>query len=225
MQEKNSEFVYKLLEPVKLERVTEDGKRLYVTDTGGKYPSVTTVLSYFSRKGIAQWRAKVGAEKANKISTQAAGFGTAVHDIAEKYTLGTLNVKESNPIALDSFRKIQPYLDQNVDEIYGIELQMYSHELRTAGTADLICRYDGKNTLLDFKTSRRRKSRDDIYTYFMQCATYSVMVQELYGMEIEQAVILMAVKDDDPIVFVEDIAPWIKMTRKFFQLYNEGKLD
>ena len=219
-------FDYELFDSVELKRINVNGKRLYLTESGDRYPSVTTVLSYFSRKGIAKWRERVGNKEANKISTQASGFGTSMHDIAEKYTLGTLVEKEANPIALSSFRTIQPYLDENVDKIYGIELRMYSHELKTAGTADLICRYAGKNTLLDFKTSRRRKTRDDITTYFMQCAAYAIMVKERYDVDIEQAVILMAVREDNnPIVFKEDIKPWIDMTRKFFELYNAGKFE
>lgn len=225
MQEKTLGFALKLFESTELNRIHENGKRLYVTENGDKYPSVTTVLSYFSRKGIAEWRNRVGDETANKISTQAATFGTAVHDIAEKYTLGELDVKKANPIALAAFRTIQPYLDDYVDEIYGIELRMYSDELRVAGTSDLICRYNGKNTLLDFKTSRKRKTKEQIKTYFMQCAVYSIMVKERYGMDIEQAVILMAVRDDDPIVFIEEIEPWVKMMKKFFELYNRGAFD
>ena len=218
-------FNYELFEEKTLQRKNIDGKRLYVTENGDKYPSVTTVLSYFSRKGIAKWRANVGAEKANQISTQASRNGNAVHDIAERYTLGTLDTKKSNPVALAQFKTIQPYLDNNVDTIYGIELRMYSDELRTAGTADLICNYDGKKTMLDFKTSRKVKTKEQINNYFMQAAAYSIMVKEHYGMDIEQIVILMAVKDSEPLVFIEPIDYYIKMTRKFFQLYNEGKLE
>ena len=47
-----------------------DGKRYYVTPTGEKYPSVTSVTGLMNRKGIQEWRKRVGAEKANKISTQ-----------------------------------------------------------------------------------------------------------------------------------------------------------
>jgi len=217
-------FDYELFEPKKLKRKNVDGKRLYVTESGEKYPSVTTVLSYFSKKSIYRWRQRVGAEEANKVSAQASRAGTEVHNIAEMYTLGTLNQKKVNPIALSTFRTIQPYLDENVDTIYGIELQMYSDELRTAGTADLICKYNGKNTMLDFKTSKRPKKKEDIITYFMQAAAYSVMVKELYDMDIEQVVILMAVHQGEPIVFVEPIDDYIKMTKKFFDLYNRGML-
>jgi genome maintenance exonuclease 1 len=217
-------FCYELFEPKKLQRVTEDGKRLYVTESGEKYPSVTTVLSYFSRKSIAKWRANVGAEKANAISTQASRAGTAMHNIAEKYTLGTLDEKKANPIALQTFRTIQPYLDNNVDVIKGIELQMYSHQLKTAGTADLLCEYAGKNTVLDFKTSKRVKTRDQIHAYFMQGAAYAIMAEELYGWTADQIVILMAVHGDNPVVFVEPIDYWRTMTIKFYDLYNRGKL-
>jgi genome maintenance exonuclease 1 len=224
LQEKSSDFALKLFEPKTLKRINEDGKRLYVTESGEKYPSVTSALGALSRKKIWEWRKRVGAETANKISTQASRAGTAVHQIAEDYILNQLK-EDANPIALNTFRTIQPYLDQNVDEIYGVELQMYSDELKTAGTADLICRYDGKNTILDFKTSKRWKSKDEIKSYFMQGAAYATMVKEHYDMDIERIVILMAVGGGEgSLVFDEALEDWQPMTRKFFDLYHKGKL-
>ena len=38
----------------KLKRVTENGKRYYLTPTGEKYPSVTTVSSIFAKKGYEE---------------------------------------------------------------------------------------------------------------------------------------------------------------------------
>jgi genome maintenance exonuclease 1 len=125
---------------------------------------------------------------------------------------------------LEKFKTIQPYIDEHVNKIYGIELQMYSDQLKTAGTADLICEYDGVPTVLDFKTSRRRKTKDQILNYFMQGTAYSIMVKEHYGLKIEQIVILMAVNDDSPLVFSEPVSSYEKMVRKYFQLYTEGKL-
>lgn len=224
MQEKNSGFALKLLEPKTLKQINEDGRRLYVNDDGDKFPSVTTALGVLSKKGIAKWRARVGNEAANKISTQASRAGTAMHDIAEKYVLGTLD-GDVNPIALNTFKFIQPYLDDNVDEIYGVELRMYSNELRTAGTADLICRYNGVNTLLDFKTSKRYKKREDITSYFLQCAAYSIMAKEHYDLDIDQFVILMAVHGEGSIEFVEPAEHWKAAVRSFFKLYHAGKLE
>lgn len=224
MQEKNSGFALKLFEPKPLKRINEDGKRLYVTESGEKYPSVTSALGALSRKKIWEWRKRVGAETANKISTQASRAGTAVHQVAEDYILGQMK-EDVNPIALNTFRTIQPYLDEHVDEIYGVELQMYSDELKTAGTSDLICRYAGENTILDFKTSKRWKSKDEIHSYFMQGAAYATMVKEHYDMDIERIVILMAVGGGEgAIVFNEPLEDWQPMTRKFFDLYHKGKL-
>ena len=224
MQEKNSGFALKLFEPKPLKRINEDGQRLYVTENGEKYPSVTTALGALSRKKIWEWRKRVGAETANKISTQASRAGTAVHQVAEDYILGQMK-EDVNPIALNTFRTIQPYLDENVDEIYGVELQMYSDELKTAGTSDLICRYAGQNTILDFKTSKRWKSKDEIHSYFMQGAAYATMVKEHYDMDIERIVILMAVGGGEgAMVFNEALEDWQPMTHKFFDLYHKGKL-
>lgn len=224
MQEKNSGFALKLFEPKPLKRINEDGKRLYVTESGEKYPSVTSALGALSRKKIWEWRKRVGAEAANKISTQASRAGTAVHQVAEDYILGQMK-EDVNPIALNTFRTIQPYLDEHVDEIYGVELQMYSDELKTAGTSDLICRYAGENTILDFKTSKRWKSKDEIHSYFMQGAAYATMVKEHYDMDIDRIVILMAVGGGEgAIVFNEPLEDWQPMTRKFFDLYHKGKL-
>lgn len=218
-------FNYELFEPKTLKRINENGQRLYVTETGEKYPSVTTALGKLSRKGIAKWRKRVGAEAANKISTQASRAGTAMHNVAEDYVLGRLNEKETNPIALSTFRYIQPYLDDNVDIIHGVELQMYSDVLKTAGTADLICEYDGQKTVLDFKTSKRWKTKEQCTSYFMQAAAYSQMVKEHYNIDINKIVILMAVHEGGSIIFEEKVDDWMKLTHKYFKFYHEGKLE
>ena len=226
MQENNSAFALKLFEPKTLKQINENGQRLYVTETGDKYPSVTTALGALGKKKIWEWRKRVGAEAANKISMQASRAGTAVHNIAEDYILGVTRDKEINPIALNTFRTIQPYLDENVDEVYGVELRMFSDTLKTAGTTDLICRYNGKNTILDFKTSKRWKKIDEIKTYFMQGAAYAQMAKEHYDFDVERIVILMAVgQGEGALVFDEDVNDWLPMTKKYFDLYHKGKIN
>lgn len=225
MHAKNLHFEHELFESKKLERTEENGKRLYVTESGERFPSVTTVLSYLSRNHIKKWRNKVGHEEASKISTQASRSGTAMHTVAEKYVLNDDTWRKENPVSVDRFLSIKPYLDEHVTTIYGSELQMYSTELQTAGTADLICSYKNKNTILDFKTSRRQKKKEDILNYFIQCTAYALMTKEHYDFNVEQLVILMSVGDGTACVFEEDISPYIQMTKKFFQLYHEGKLQ
>ena len=91
-------FNHVKLPELKLQRVTlEDGKRYYVTPEGNKYPSVTTMISHFKKDTILEWRKRVGAEEANKISRQATNRGTKLHSIVEKY-LANEDMEISNPI-------------------------------------------------------------------------------------------------------------------------------
>lgn len=66
---------------------TTDIGRRYYTPTGEHYPSITTVLGELSKDSIMKWRARVGEEEANKISTRAANRGTAVHNILENMSI------------------------------------------------------------------------------------------------------------------------------------------
>jgi hypothetical protein len=56
-----------------MESKTIDGKSFYITPTGNKYPSVTTVIGSSKKHIIEQRRNKVGHEVANRISAQASG--------------------------------------------------------------------------------------------------------------------------------------------------------
>ena len=80
-----------------LKTVNEDGKRWYVTDSGGRYPSITTVISYFSRKAIMEWRKRVGEEEANKVALKASRRGTNVHLMCEDYINNCLLYTSPSP--------------------------------------------------------------------------------------------------------------------------------
>ena len=69
----------------KLTQLNENGTRYYVTPSGNKYPSITTVLSAYNRKAIFEWRQRVGSEEANKISGKASTRGTKLHKNCEDY--------------------------------------------------------------------------------------------------------------------------------------------
>ena len=64
-------------------------------------------------------------------------------------------------------------------------------------------------SVIDFKTSKRKKSRDDIHNYFMQCSAYAVAFEERTGVPVGKTVIIMAVDDDDTIIFEENRDDWI----------------
>lgn len=188
----------------KAKQINTDLGRRYSTPEANVYPSITTVLSSQpeKKKSIAEWRARVGADVANKISQGAAKRGTQLHNIMEKYILGDdLNLAKEMPATVERFRKVQKCVDTNLQLVYATESAMYSDILRIAGTADLICEWNGKPTVVDFKTSIRQKTRDQIHDYFLQATAYSIMFEEHTGIRTLDFAILIVSDEGDFDVF------------------------
>jgi len=206
----------------KLSRVTnEDGTRVYQTPTGNKYPSVTTVTGLLKKQSIIAWRKRVGEEEANRISSTAARRGTRIHSLAEKYLLN----ESVNPDMFDieMWNKFKPIL-HNINNIYALEQSLFSDHLEVAGTVDCIAEYNGKMSVIDFKTSKRIKQRDNIHDYFMQCSAYAVAFEEMTKIPVPQIVILIAVDEEDPLIFVEKRNTWINGFKDLRAEYKRIKL-
>jgi genome maintenance exonuclease 1 len=108
----------------------------------------------------------------------------------------------------EMFNSIVPCLDM-IDNIHALESPLYSDYLKVAGTVDCIAEYEGKLSVIDFKTSSRVKSRDDIHNYFMQTAAYAVAFEELTRIPVNRLVIIMAVENSTPLIFKENRDDWI----------------
>ena len=213
-------FEHKPLPRIEIPRVEVDGKRYYVTPNGDQYRSVTTVLGNLPKEGLDRWREKVGEEEATRVMNKAAKRGTKLHNMMEDY-VGNLEdfALGRMPSTISLFLDIQPFVDEHVSEVYGIEYPLFSDQLRAAGTSDLICVYDGKPTVLDYKTSNKKKRPEWIQNYFIQSTAYSLMVKERYDIDIEQIVIMIAVDEDKPQVFVRDPNEFAEETIHIFNNY------
>ena len=64
------------------------------------------------------------------------------------------------PIEIEMFNKLKPALDENIDEVYGIEMSLFSHRFKLAGRTDCIARWKGKLSIIDFKTSLNLKKKN-----------------------------------------------------------------
>jgi genome maintenance exonuclease 1 len=205
-----------------IDQINSDTGRLYETPTGRRYPSATTILGIESEADIQAWRDKVGHAEADKISRKAANRGTKIHEACENYMQGLVHpwgMFDANP--KEMFGYLKPVLE-DIDEIHAMETRLYSDTLQAAGTVDLIARYKGKMTILDWKTSGRVKSRDDIHSYFKQCAFYAQAFWERTGIVIPDITIAMAVDDFGLLLFEEKVREWvpefIKTREKFREL-------
>ena len=171
------------------------GKRVYVTPKDEVYPSITSILAQVPKPGISAWKEKIGEVEAKKIMRESSTLGTAVHKLCESY-LHNIPLSYNNEKAVEVFNRLRFILNSNVNNIIGLEIPMYSDILRVAGTTDCIADYNGKLSVIDFKTSRKEKKEGWIEDYFMQTFAYALMFEELTGMPIEQVVILIACTEE-----------------------------
>lgn len=205
-----------------LESVTQpDGKRYYVTPSGKRLPSVTTVVGAMKKQAIMEWRNRVGEAEANRISKLATGRGNRVHLLAEKYLNNEQIIwQKEMPDAVEMFRTlIRPI--QNINNIHYQEQALWSETIGMAGRVDLIAEWDGKLSVIDFKTSKKIKKKEDIQDYFAQCTAYSLMYEELVGAPIDQIVVLMAVENEQPLIFVEQTEDHINNLLEHINFYKK----
>jgi hypothetical protein len=200
-----------------------DGKRYYVTSEGTKYPSITTVLSVLSRQGIMEWRRRVGAEVANSISTKAARRGTNVHSMCEDLINNKLDLKKFLPVDVEMFKTIEPIINEKIDRIHAQESTLYSDYLGVAGRVDVIAEWEGRLSVIDFKTSSKPKKKEWISSYFQQTSAYAVMFEERTGIPVDQVVVLIAVDNSTPQIYIEKRDNHIQDCIDTIRRFNEEK--
>ena len=210
---------------------SEDGMRYYQFGDIEKMPSITSVLSKQpgKMKGLADWRKRVGQEKAASITRRASRAGTIVHGIIEKHLRNEkVDLSELSDIqgaelgwlsGADMFNTLLPILER-IDNINALEVPLFSEHLGLAGRVDCIAEYDGELSVIDFKTSSKIKKKEWITDYFLQSCAYAIMWEERTNIPITQIVIIMAVHCDDPIVFVEHRDNWDKQLMDVIDIYK-----
>jgi hypothetical protein len=208
----------------KLTRKTTEAGRRYFTPDGAAYPSITTVLGILSKQGILEWRKRVGEAEANRISTQAATRGTAVHKLAEDYIDNVEGwSKGAMPANIASFNDLKTILDKRLDNVWFQEEFLYSDRLKCAGQVDCIAEFDGQLSIVDFKTSRKPKKEEWITSYFIQASFYAAAFYERTGIPIKQGVILITVDGSEPQVFKVNTYDYLEHFLKVRKEYKKQK--
>lgn len=215
-------FKHKFVPTVELTTENINGQRHYVLPDGvTKLKSVTTIIGERTDKtALLEWKKRVGEAEAQKITTQAARRGTAIHSIAERYVLNEENYygEKEMPANIDSFKPIKQILDDHVDNVLGIEIPLYSKSLGCAGRTDLIAEYDGTLSVIDFKTSRKLKKAEWIENYFIQATCYAMMFEWIYRIAVPQIVIIITVDDEKtPQVFKLERSQYVNRVLELFR--------
>ena len=209
----------------KIKQVNIDGVRYYDTPDGTLI-SITTLLKNFTPEGILEWRKAVGEDVANEVMRAAADRGSKVHKIIEN----CLSNKQENDLvgnygelAARMFSQMVPALDK-IDRIRALEKGLYSTRFGIAGRVDCIAEYDKELTVIDFKTStRKRDERNE--THLVQASFYSLAWEERTGEKVNQIAILTTTEDGKLDVYRDDPSNHVDRLEEMIEEYKSGQPD
>ena len=188
-----------------------EGRRYLIEGTETKYPSITTLLSATSdNSSLHAWRRRVGEKEANRVSTMATRRGTSMHKLCEQYLLNE-DIDDDNLDGNMLFKGLRPVLDK-IDNVRCLETPLFSHTFKIAGTVDCIAEFEGKLSIIDFKTASKPKKVEWIDNYFMQGCFYFWSYFEITGEMPEQICILVSVQDGSTQEFILTKSDIIKYT-------------
>ena len=221
--------------PVELPTISatnKDGVRLYETPEGNKYPSITTVLSVRNKKGLMEWRKRVGNEVANHISRTAAARGTKGHHMCEDYLNNMeddwpdkFKEHKKNFLPWCLFKQLRNEALCHINDIYAQEAGLYSDKYKVAGRVDCIAKYKGTLSIIDFKTSTKEKNDEWNENYYIQGSAYAEMFGERTGIEISQVVILVVTEDGTVQEFIKDKQEYLNRLSETINIWSEENVQ
>ena len=209
-----------------LARVTKNHKRHYETPDGRQVPSVTTVLSATKdMTHLHAWRKRIGAEKAQPITTESANIGTVMHRSLEKHVKGEDRTPGSNLIQQKAHTMANVIIDNglnNVSEVWGSEVSLYYPELY-AGTTDLVGVYKGEPAIMDFKQARRLKKKEWVEDYYLQLVAYAEAHNKQYDTQIKTGRIFICTQANEYQTFeIDNYDQWVgKWYAKLEEYYKQ----
>ena len=166
-----------------------------------KLPSVTTILQATQdvekAEGIKRWTQKVGEAAAKRVLEQAAKRGTAMHSYLETYIQGG-KILDLRDVGREASAMAETIIDKgfnDLEEIWGSEVTLFYPNLY-AGQTDLCGIYQGRESIVDFKSSNKPKRVEWIKDYKLQMVAYAMAHDQVYNTQIEQGVILMCTPDN-----------------------------
>ena len=114
-----------------------------------------------------------------------------------------------------------------VEEIYGSEVTLYYPGLY-AGSTDLVCVLNGKDSIVDFKQSNRPKREEWIDDYKLQIAAYAMAHDYVHNSKIEQGIIMVCTPDlyyQEFVVSGAELRQWKHKFLKRLDMYYDLKFD
>lgn len=214
--------------------------RVYATPDG-TFPSITTVLSATKperdRLGLEAWRLREGAEVADRIRDNAADRGSLIHAYCEacfNYDADPHNLKRQTElgaaraavfdawgdVGITMAKRLAAAAKASVQAVWAQEVPLWHPDLRCAGRADGVGIVAGRLTIYDYKTARKPKKSEWITDYYLQTSFYALAHNHLFGTDIQDVLILIAVENADVQIFTGKVVEYEPTLRQRIAEYH-----
>ena len=196
----------------------DNGKKKRLMDGKYHFPSVSKILGDTADKtAIEEWRKRVGDKEADRICRMSTNRGNAFHKLIENKLKKNEEPKAPLPHVKKMYDGVRQVLTDRTTRIIANELPLYSKVLGVQGIVDLVAEFDGKLSVIDLKGSKKPKKDEWIEEYYIQCAIYAMMWNELYSSDhgsIDQIVTLVAI-DPSQCSYATDPQVFTKSSKKY----------
>lgn len=200
--------------------------RIYTNhDTGDKFWSVTTMLSKTSDDTwLKAWEERIGIEAAQKESKRCCDRGDKIHLACELYTQNRPFSEQVEAAGeyIKLFYQLRQAIFTHVGLIYAAEIPVFSKLMKVGGRFDLLAMWRGELALIDYKGSNFVKSNDGIGDYQEQLCTYSLALEETYGIKVNKLVNIIAnEKSNNPSILTTTRKEVMPRLAKRIKLFHE----
>jgi genome maintenance exonuclease 1 len=180
------------------------------------------------KTGLDAWRKRVGEEEANRIIEESQKIGKSLHTYIENSVWKFCNVRYQNHPPLinpiyhphaDLVSKmgnivLEKGLKNSLEEVYGLESYIY-YSIYFRGIIDLVGKYEGEDTIVDFKTKTKMPKEEWMEDWFMQVAAYGMAHNFRCGTNIKKGVVLLITRELEFKKIIIQGNDWNKYYRMF----------
>ena len=155
---------------------------------GMKGLSVTTALQCFQKFELQEWKERSTKESMAERKKETAGLGTEAHSLIEQEAKGeTVQPKEELKEWFDEWKKTEKQFD--ITSEYS-EVRVFSKSFLYGGTIDRIGMFNGKRSIIDFKSGSYSHS------HLWTTEAYRQAYGEMTGDWDTQTIVLMLPRPD-----------------------------
>lgn len=192
----------------------------YINDKKIEVPSVTTIIKILNKPFIPLWANSLGWKRKSykAVLEESSVKGTFVHELIHEYIF-----KEGKKFDISDTDKLN-FLYENINAYKEFEKEHIIKPIwgersfstdNYGGTIDFYCNLDGKDTILDFKTSKRFYS-----SHFIQLGAY-VQLLEKQNINVDQVGILRIKEGEHELKILsrDEIQEYIELFNKLVDVF------